>query len=225
MTYTQSVSESTRRDTAPIGGAGGPRARLFAVEDATAAGRSGPTASPVVRVVIADSQALVRAGFRALIERAGRMAVLAEAATGEEALDLARRLRPDVVIMDASMPGLDSVEVTRRMVTESGSAVMLLTAGAESDERIFGAIRAGASGLLPKNTAPDNLVRAVHALARGEVSLSSAHARQLIGELISRPQPGRPHDELLDELTAREREVMQLVALGSAMPRSPNGSP
>ena len=214
MTYTPAVPEATRRSTAAVGGVGGPRGRLFALGEATAAGPSGAPGSPAVRVLIADSQALVRAGFRALMEGAGRIAVLAEAATGEEAVDLARRLRPDVVIMDAGMPALDCVDVTRRIVSESGVAVMLLTAGAESDERIFGAIRAGASGLLPKDTAPDELVGAVRALARGEVSLSSAHARQLIGELISRPQPGRPHDELLDELTAREREVMQLVALG-----------
>ena len=212
MTYTPGVPEATRRKPASMGIAGGPR-RLFALEGAAAAHTSGRTASSMVRVVIADSQALVRAGFRALMEGAGHMAVLAEAATGDEALDLARRLRPDVMIMDASMPGSDCVAVTRRMVTELDVAVMLLTA-AESDERIFGAIRAGASGLLPRDTAPDELVGAVRALARGEVSLSSAHARQLIGELVSRPQPGRPHDERLDELTAREREVMQLVALG-----------
>ena len=214
MTHAPSVPEPTRRDTPPIGGDGARRARLFALDSATAADPSGRTSSPILRVVIADAQALVRAGFRALVEGAGGMAVVAEAATGEEALDLARRLRPDVVIMDANMPGSDCVDVTRRMVTESGLAVMLLTATAESDERIFGAIRAGARGLLPKDTAPDELVGAVRALARGEVSLSSAHARQLIGELISRPQPGRPQDELLDELTAREREVMQLVGLG-----------
>ena len=191
-----------------------PTGRLFALEEATAVRTTGRTASLMVRVVIVDSQPLVRAGFRALMEGTGRMAVVAEATTGEEALDLARRLRPDVVIMDAGMPGCNCVEVTRRMVSESGIAVMLLTAGAESDDQIFGAIRAGASGLLPKDTAPDDLVSAVRALARGEVSLSSEHARRVIGELISRPQPDRPHDELLDELTAREREVMALVALG-----------
>ena len=211
MTSTQGVPEA---HTAPMDSDGSTAGGLFAIDEATAVGTSGRTASPMVRVVIADRQALVRAGFRALVEGAGRMAVLAEAATGEEVLDRARRLRPDVVVMDAGMPGLDCVEVTRRMVAESGTAVMLLTTGGESDERIFGAIRAGASGLLSKDTAPDDLVSAVRALARGEVSLSSAHARLLIGELISRPQPGRRHDELLDELTAREREVMQLVALG-----------
>jgi DNA-binding NarL/FixJ family response regulator len=214
MTYTPGGPEATRRNTAPIRTDRGPTRRLFALDEAAAVGTSGRTASPTVRVVVADGQALVRAGFRALMENAGRMTVMAEAATGEEALDLARRSRPDVVIMDASLPGLDCVEVTRLIVTEAGVAVMLLTAAAESDERIFGAIRAGARGLLAKDTGPDELVRAVRALARGDVWLSSGHARRLIGELVSRPQRGTPHDELLDQLTAREREVMLLVALG-----------
>lgn len=168
---------------------------------------------PAVRVLIADGQGLVRAGFRALLESAGHMSVVGEAATGDEALDLVRRARPDVVLLDANLPGTDCVEVTRQILAQSSAVVMLVTATA-GDERIFAALHAGATGLLLKDTESDGLVGAIHALARGEVSLSAEHARQLIAELVSRPQPGRPRGGLLDELTTREREVVLLVALG-----------
>jgi DNA-binding NarL/FixJ family response regulator len=126
---------------------------------------------------------------------------------------LARRLRPDVVLLDANLPGLDCVEATRRLLAEPGGAVMLLT-GSASDERILDALRVGASGLLLKDTEPTELVRAVEMLARGEALLSSAVTRRLIAELASRPEPELPDSDLLDELTAREREVVALVALG-----------
>jgi DNA-binding NarL/FixJ family response regulator len=170
-------------------------------------------ASPAVRVLIADGQALVRAGFRLLLEGASRISVVGEAATGDEALDLASRLRPEVVLLDADLPGPDCVEVTRQLLSESPAAVMLLTAS-DSDERIFAALGAGASGLILKDTEPAELVRAIRAMARGDASLSPRVTRRLIAELVSRPQLGRPTDGLLDELTTREREVMALVALG-----------
>jgi DNA-binding NarL/FixJ family response regulator len=170
-------------------------------------------AGPAVQVVVADGQALVRAGFQVLLEADERITVVGEAATGEEAVALAAQIRPDVVLIDAMLPGLDCVEATARMVDESGVAVMLLTAS-DSDERIFAALRAGASGLLPKDTEPAELVRAIAALARGEALLSPSLTRRLIAEVISRPEPASPCPELLEELTAREREVMTLVALG-----------
>ena len=166
-----------------------------------------------IRVLVADGQALVRAGFRALLESCERLRVVGEAGTGEEAVALARRIRPDVALVDTSLPGLDSVEATARMFAESGVAVMLMTAS-EGDERIFAALRAGASGLLLKDTEPADLVRAVEALARGEPLLSPPLARRLIAELASRPEPSCPSPDLVDELTAREREVVTLVALG-----------
>jgi DNA-binding NarL/FixJ family response regulator len=169
--------------------------------------------SPSVRVVVADGQALVRAGFRVLLEDTERIAVIGEAADGEQAVALARRLRPDVVLMDANLPGLDCVEATRQVLAETGRAVMLLT-GSERDERIFDALRAGASGLLLKDTEPTELIRAVELLARGEALLSPPLTRRLISELASRPEPRLPNSDLLDELTAREREVVSLVALG-----------
>jgi DNA-binding NarL/FixJ family response regulator len=170
-------------------------------------------ASTAVRVVIADSQAVVRAGFRVLLEGDQRIRVVGEAATGEEAVALAHRTLPDVALVDAGLPGLDSVEATRRMASESGVAVMLLTAS-EGDERIFAALRAGAGGLLLKDAEPAELVSAVDALARGEALLSPILTRRLIAEFAARPAPSSPSPELLDELTAREREVVALVGHG-----------
>jgi DNA-binding NarL/FixJ family response regulator len=174
---------------------------------------AGAPASRPVRVLIADGQALVRAGYRSLLEDQGSVSVVAEADSGEQAVALAQSLSPDVVLIDLSLPGLDSVAATREMVTQPGLAVMLVT-GSETDERIFAALRAGASGLLLKDTEPAELVRAVELLARGEALLSPAVTRRLIAELASRPEPEHPSSDLLDELTAREREVVALVGLG-----------
>jgi DNA-binding NarL/FixJ family response regulator len=169
--------------------------------------------SGAIRVVVADGHALVRAGVRLLLEADDHITVVGEAATGEETVTLVERVRPDVVMMDTRLPGLDSVETTRRIVSESGVAVMLLTAG-ESDERIFAALRAGASGLLPKDTQPTQLVQAIETLAQGEALLSPGLTRRLIDEFAARAEPACPSSDLLDELTPREREVVALVALG-----------
>jgi DNA-binding NarL/FixJ family response regulator len=189
-------------------------ARIFVLDPKRRAGLNGRRAtSPSVRVVIADGHALVRAGFRVLLENGDRIAVVGEAGDGEEAVALARRLRPDVVLIDANLPGLGCVEATRQVLADPGSAVMLLT-GSEGDGRIFDALRAGASGLLLKDTEPNELVRAVELLANGDALLSPALTRRLLEELASRPEPQLPSSQLLDQLTAREREVVALVALG-----------
>jgi DNA-binding NarL/FixJ family response regulator len=182
-------------------------------KDAPESPRGRRAAAPAVRVLIAEGEALVRAGFRALLEHDRRITVVGEAGTGEEAVALARRVRPDVVMIDARLPGLDCVETTRRVFSESRLAVILLTSS-DRDERMFAALRAGASGVLLKDTEPAELVRAVEALARGEALLSPSLARRLIAELVSRPEPAHPTSERLDELTAREREVVTLVAHG-----------
>jgi DNA-binding NarL/FixJ family response regulator len=123
-------------------------------------------AAGTIRVAVADGQRLLRAGVRVLLEREPGIAVVGEAATGEEAIALAQRTRPDVVLMDVHLPGLDCVEATRRILAETGVAVMLLTAR-EADHRLFAALGAGAGGLLPKDTEPAELVRAVRFLSRG----------------------------------------------------------
>jgi DNA-binding NarL/FixJ family response regulator len=187
--------------------------RTLVVLDSFRRDREPDASQASIRVLIADGQALVRAGFRVLLERRPAIDVVGEASDGDQAIALARRLRPEVVLLDANLPGLDCVEATRRVLAETGAAVMLLTSS-EADERIFDALRAGASGLMLKDTEPTELVRAVELLARGEALLSPPITRRLIAELAARPDPHLPDSDLLDELTAREREVMALVALG-----------
>jgi DNA-binding NarL/FixJ family response regulator len=166
-----------------------------------------------IRVLIADAHGLVRAGFRVLLEEQRHISVIAEAADGEQAVALARRLRPDVVLIDAALAGLDGAHAIRAILSTSSAAVMVLTSS-EDEDGIFAALRAGASGLLVKDTEPADLVRGVELLARGGASLSPSVTRRLIAEYASRPEPSHPASELLDELTAREREVMGLVAHG-----------
>jgi DNA-binding NarL/FixJ family response regulator len=165
-------------------------------------------------VLIADGQALVRAGFRLLLEADPHITVVGEAASGDQAVALAQSTQPDVVLIDARLPGLDSVEATGRISAGSGPAVMLLIAAA-GDERTLSALRAGARGVLLKDdTEPAELVRAVELLARGDALLSPGLTRHVIAELACQPQPADPSPELFDDLTAREREVVAHVALG-----------
>ena len=168
-----------------------------------------------VRVVLADDQALVRAGFRSLLDAEDDIDVVGEAGDGDEALGLASELRPDVVLMDIRMPGLDGLEATRRIFEddrlENVKVVILTTFGL--DEYVFEAIRSGASGFLVKDTEPDELIHAVRVVAAGDALLSPRVTKRLIGEFATRakePQASRG----LDELTDREREVVALVAEG-----------
>jgi DNA-binding NarL/FixJ family response regulator len=170
-------------------------------------------ASPAIRVLLADSHGLVRAGFRLLLEAAERISVVGEAASGEEAVAVAHRLRPDVAVIDATLPGLDSVQATRQISSEPGVAAVLLIAS-QDDEHSLRALRAGATGLLLKDTEPAELVSAVESLARGEALLPPTVTRHLIAELANRSEPPSTSHDLLDELTAREREVVALVGHG-----------
>jgi DNA-binding NarL/FixJ family response regulator len=170
----------------------------------------------VIRVILADDQALVRAGFRVLLESAPDIEVAGEAANGEEAIALARATRPDVVLMDIRMPVLDGLEATRRIVADpdlAGLRVLILTTF-EVDEYIFEALRAGASGFVLKDIEPADLLQAVRVVAGGEALLSPGVTRRLIADFASRPEQRRTAPEALNALTDREREVVALVAAG-----------
>ena len=169
-----------------------------------------------IRVLLADDQTLVRSGFRALLERAEDIEVVAEAADGAEALDRARDERPGVVLMDIRMPGIDGLEATRRITADPGLAevrVIMLTTF-ELDEYVFEALHAGASGFLLKDVEPDELREAVRVVAEGEALLSPSVTRRLIREFVAQPGRHRPPPERLEVLTEREREVLALVAQG-----------
>jgi len=169
----------------------------------------------LIRVLLADDQALVRAGFRALLDAQDDIQVVGEAGTGDEAVRLAGELTPDVVLMDIRMPGVDGLAATRQIASDErlhGVKVVILTTFG-LDEYVFEAIRSGASGFLVKDTEPAELVQAVRVVAAGEALLSPSVTRQLISEFAARakePQAVRG----LGELTDREREVVALVAEG-----------
>ncbi|WP_433252769.1 response regulator [Streptosporangium sp. CA-135522] len=164
----------------------------------------------MIKIVLADDQALVRAGFRALLDAQPGMTVVAEAADGTQALRLAAEHKPDVVLMDIRMPGMDGLTATRRM--PAGPKIIILTTF-ELDEYVFEALRNGASGFLVKDTEPAELIQAVRVVAGGDALLSPGVTRRLIAEYASRAkQPSSSHD--LDLLTDREREVLSLVGTG-----------
>jgi DNA-binding NarL/FixJ family response regulator len=169
-----------------------------------------------ITVLLADDQELVRAGFRTLLGRARDITVVAEASTGDEAVRAARKIRPDVVVMDIRMPGLDGITATGRIVADpdlTDCRVIVLTTF-DTDEHVFAALRAGASGFLTKDVKPDDLRHAVRVVAAGEALLSPGVTRRVVRQFADRPRPAVDSDATLSVLTAREREVVRLVARG-----------
>jgi DNA-binding NarL/FixJ family response regulator len=170
----------------------------------------------MIRVLLADDQPVIRAGLRILLEGEGDIVVTGEAGDGEQAVALAGETLPDVVLMDIGMPGLDGVEATRLIAGDprlSGVRILILTT-LESDEYVFEALRAGASGFLVKDCDVAEVLRAVRVIAAGQALLSPSATRRLVEELTAWPERGRLEPVLLGELTEREREVMALVAYG-----------
>ena len=168
----------------------------------------------MIRVLLADDQALVRAGFRLILDLENDMEVVGEAADGREAVLLTRELEPDVVLMDVRMPEMDGLEATRRLARAGTSARVLVLTTFDADRYVYEAMKAGASGFLLKDVPREQLVAGVRVVAGGESLLAPAITRRLIEEFVRRPPPGSLVPPELEELSARELEVLTLVARG-----------
>ena len=169
-----------------------------------------------IKVLVADDQALVRGGFRVLVDSAPDLEAIGEAADGAEALMLVRDLKPDVVLMDIRMPVKDGIEATRAIASDpetTGTRVLILTTF-DLDEYVYEALRAGASGFLLKDTEPEALLDAIRVIAAGDALLSPSITRRLIEEFVHRPSPAMADSGQLTVLTEREREVLSHVARG-----------
>ncbi|OUC98425.1 response regulator [Streptosporangium minutum] len=170
----------------------------------------------MIRVLVADDQALLRGSFRLLVDTAPDLTAVGEAATGAEAVALARGEHPDVVLMDVRMPEMDGIEATRRICGSADTAgvrVLMLTTF-DLDEYVYAALRAGASGFLLKDTPPGELLAAIRVVAAGEGLLAPTVTRRLIAEFARRPEPSRPLAGELGGVTGRERDVLALIARG-----------
>jgi DNA-binding NarL/FixJ family response regulator len=165
----------------------------------------------LIRVAIADDQAMVRAGFRLIVQSQSDMQVAGEAADGREAVELVRRERPDVVLMDIRMPRMDGIEATRHI---AGVARVVILTTFELDEYVFDALAAGASAFLLKAAPPEDLIRAVRVVAEGDSLLAPSVTRRLIEEFAKRPERAPRKPAQLESLTEREREVLAEVARG-----------
>jgi DNA-binding NarL/FixJ family response regulator len=166
-----------------------------------------------IRVLIADDQALIRGGFRLILDAQDDIEVVGEAIDGRDAIELFRRLGPEVVVMDVRMPSMDGIEATRRLTAADSPARVLILTMFDLDEYVFEALRAGASGFLLKDRPPEELVDAVRVVASGEALLSPSVTRRLIEEFARRRDPPTP-PPVLEELTDREREVLELMGQG-----------
>jgi DNA-binding NarL/FixJ family response regulator len=168
----------------------------------------------MTRIVIADDDHLMRAGLVELVTVDPAIDVVGAATTGREAVSLSRRLRPDVVLMDVRMPDLDGIAATRELADCAPDIRVLILTTFEQDDYVFGALRAGASGFLLKRTRPEDLIAAVHTVAAGDALLSPSVTRRVIDHLASQPVPALTQAGALEDLTPREREVLELMAQG-----------
>ena len=168
----------------------------------------------MTRVLIADDDDLMRAGLAELLACDPSIQIIGEAATGHQAVDRSRSLRPDVVLMDVRMPDLDGIAATRELTRAVPSVKVLILTTFEQDDYVFGALRAGASGFLVKRTRPEALIAAVHTIAAGDSLLSPSVTRRVIDRMAQQPTPDLTAQAGLDELTPREREILGLIARG-----------
>jgi len=170
----------------------------------------------VISVVVVDDQALVRAGFRVLVDSSSDLEVLGEAANGIEAVRIVRQLRPEVVLMDIRMPGMDGIEATRQIVgaPEGADTRVLILTTFDLDQYVYEALRAGASGFLLKDTPPEELLDAIRVIAAGNALLAPSVTRTLIAEFAGRAAPLMKNADALGMITPREREVLLLIARG-----------
>jgi DNA-binding NarL/FixJ family response regulator len=168
----------------------------------------------VIRVLIADDQALVRDGFGMILDAQPDIEVVGQASDGREAVELSRQLKPDVVLMDIRMPEVDGVEATRRLKADPESPRILMLTTFDQNEYVYDAMKAGASGFLLKDVRRDELVNAVRSVAAGDALLASSLTRRFIEDFVRRPPPGAAPAGALAELTDREAEVVRLVARG-----------
>jgi DNA-binding NarL/FixJ family response regulator len=168
-----------------------------------------------IRIVVADDQALMRGGFRMILDAEDDLEVVGEAIDGTDAVRAVERLHPDVVVMDVRMPTMDGIEATRRVTVSDAPPKVLILTTFDLDEYVYDALRAGASGFLLKDRPPEELVAAVRIVASGEALLAPSVTRRLIAEFASRPEPVIAPAGL-DELTEREREVLVLMAQGAS---------
>jgi DNA-binding NarL/FixJ family response regulator len=167
-----------------------------------------------IRVLVADDQPLVRSGFRMILDERPDIELVGEAEDGIEAIELADKLQPDVILMDVRMPRLDGVDATRRLVDAGTRARVVILTTFDLDEYVYAALRAGASGFLLKDAPPDELLAAIRVVAAGEALLAPSVTRRLIEQFVSRPEASLRSQDALAGLTAREREVLALVAKG-----------
>jgi DNA-binding NarL/FixJ family response regulator len=170
----------------------------------------------MIKVLVADDQALVRGGFRLILDAQPDIEVVGEAADGVEALQQARALGPDVVLMDIRMPALDGLEATRRLLADTDPPRVLMLTTFDLDEYVYDALRAGASGFLLKDVRPEQLADAVRVVAAGDTLLAPTITRRLVEQYLRRPRPGTGTPAALDSLTDRELEVLRLVAQGQS---------
>lgn len=168
----------------------------------------------MIRVLIADDQALVRAGFHAILETQEDIDVVGEAADGAEAVQVARTVRPDVVLMDIRMPGLDGIEAMRRLLRDDHAPKVLMLTTFDLNEYLYEAMRAGASGFLLKDAPREQLINAVRAVVQGDTLLAPALIRRLVEDFVRRPPPGTRVPPQVGKLSDRELEVLKLVARG-----------